>query len=181
MIIGITGTDGAGKGEVVAFLVEHFGFAHFSSRELIVAEIEKRGLENTRPNMREVANAMREEKGAGVIVEVALEKIKAGRVEKAIIESIRNLQEVETLKKAGGILLAVDASQKVRYDRVVNRGGSTDNVSFTEFVAQEEKEMNDENPNGLQKAKVIALADYTIKNDSTLAELHAKIKKWLDV
>ncbi len=42
-------------------------------------------------------------------------------------------------------------------------------------MAHETLEMNDPDPHGMQKAKVIAAADYTIMNNGTLAELHAQI------
>jgi len=180
MIIGITGTDGAGKGEVVNFLVKKYGFVHFSSRALINEEVEKKGLPATRDNIRITANAMREAKGAGVIVEAALEKINATKVEKAIIESIRNIKEVETLKKTGGVLLAVDAPLALRYERILGRGSTTDNVSLAQFIAQEEKELNDKNPNGLQKAEVMKRADYTILNDGSLEMLYKKIEDWFE-
>ena len=75
MIIGITGTDGSGKGTVVDYLVSQLGFVHYSSRDLIMQEIEKRGLVPNRANARLVGNALRAEYGPGVIVTKALQKI----------------------------------------------------------------------------------------------------------
>ena len=43
MIIGITGTDGAGKGSVVDYLVKEKGFVHYSGRGVIVEAIEAKG------------------------------------------------------------------------------------------------------------------------------------------
>ena len=40
--------------------------------------------------------------------------------------------------------------------------------------------MNDPNPAGMQKAKVMAAADYTILNEGTLEELHTKIDEVLE-
>jgi len=42
IIIGITGTLGAGKGTVVEYLQEK-GFRHYSARGFITKEVEKRG------------------------------------------------------------------------------------------------------------------------------------------
>ena len=39
MIIGITGTDGSGKGTVVDYLVEQKGFKHYSARAIFEEEI----------------------------------------------------------------------------------------------------------------------------------------------
>jgi dephospho-CoA kinase len=179
MLIGITGTDGAGKGSVVSYLVNKFGFVHYSSRDLIMLEAEKRGLEPNRANARIVGNAMRAEYGPDVIVKEALKKMSLHKVDNAIIESIRAISEVETLKKAGGVLLAVDAPAKVRYQRIVGRGSVTDKVSFEDFVKHETLEMNDPDPNGMQKAKVMEMADYTISNSCTIPELHVAIDEFL--
>ena len=39
IVIGITGTIGAGKGTIVEYLVEKKGFLHFSVREFLLKKI----------------------------------------------------------------------------------------------------------------------------------------------
>lgn len=176
MIIGITGTDGAGKGAVVEYLVDNKGFVHYSARALITAEIQARGLPVNREHMRLVANDLRGTHGLDVIVSTALRKMQEEGVHDAIIESIRAVKEVETLHANDGILLAVDADQRLRYERIMARQSESDQVSFQDFVSQEQLEMNDPDPNGMQKAKVIGLADYTIMNNGTLSELAQQVE-----
>ena len=180
MIIGITGTDGAGKGLVVEYLVKEKGFIHFSAREQITREIEARGLEASRDTTRLVANDMRRIEGNDVLVARALAQIGDTEIINAAIESIRAVAEAETLKKAGGILLAVDANQELRYSRITQRGSLTDNVSFEKFTQQEAIEMNDPDPNGMQKAKVMEMADYTIMNNGSLEEVYGQIDAVLE-
>ncbi|MDC1205567.1 AAA family ATPase [Candidatus Pacebacteria bacterium] len=176
MLIGITGTDGAGKGAVVDYLVSAKGFVHYSARAIWVEEIERRGIENSRASMRTVANELRGEHGNDYLIKYYLDKMADEKPENAVIESLRAIAEVETLRANDGILLAADADQKLRYERITARGSSSDNVSFEEFVRLEEIEMNDPDPNGMQKAAVIEMAEHTIMNNSTLEELHAKIE-----
>lgn len=180
MIIGITGTDGAGKGAAVAYLASHKGFTHYSSRELIMTEIEARGLPVDRDQMRLVANDLRREYGNDMIVKKALERMHSEEVTDVVIESIRALAEVETLKAAGGILLAIDADQALRYQRITGRGSASDNVTYEQFQAQEAKEMNDPDPNGMQKAAVIAAADYVIINNESLSRFHSDLEQFLE-
>ena len=59
MVIGITGTNGAGKGTVVDYLVNTRGFKHHSARELIFEEVDKQGLPRNRNSTNLVANELR--------------------------------------------------------------------------------------------------------------------------
>ena len=179
MLIGITGTDGAGKGSAVSYLVNKKGFKHYSVRDMIMLEINRQGLPATRVNTRLTGNAMRTAEGADVLVKRALRQVEKDGVTDAVIESIRAIKEAETLKQAGGILLAIDASPEIRYKRIVGRGSGTDNVSFEDFLKQEDMEMNDPNPNGMQKAKVMKMADYTIMNNQPLESLYAEVNNFL--
>ena len=179
MIIGITGTDGAGKGEVVKYLTKQHNFTHYSARDLITVATKERGLEPSRKNFRLTANDLRRQYGNDFIVKETFKKIVAEGVTKAVIESIRTTAETETLKKEGGLLIAVDADQALRYSRIKKRQSESDHISLAEFKRQEELEMNDPDPNGMQKAAVMAAADHTIINDSSLNALHKRIEQAL--
>ena len=178
MIIGITGTDGAGKGAVVEYLKTK-DFTHYSSREFIVAEINRQGLPVDRNQMRLTANELRAKYGNEFVVRQAYEKAAQEGVMLVVIESIRAMAEADYLHSKQGILLAVDADPTVRYQRVQGRRSSSDKVSYEQFLAHEELEKNDPDPNGMQKAKVITVSDHTIMNDGTIEELHEKVEQWL--
>lgn len=176
MLIGITGTDGAGKGTLVDYLVTQKGFTHYSARAIWIEELNLRKMETSRANMRLIANEMREQFGNDFLITYYLKKIQAEGTKNAIIESIRAVSEAETLKNNGGILIAVDADQSVRYERVQARRSETDKVSFEQFIAHEALEANDPNPHGMQKQKVIAMADYLIENNVTTEEFYMQIE-----
>jgi dephospho-CoA kinase len=179
MLIGITGTDGAGKGTVVEYLVKQKGYLHFSSRGYITRELNRRGLPTDRPHMLEMGNELRAAYGDDFLVTSALALVQKEALDYMIIESIRAVAEVEALRAAGGVLLAVDAEVRIRYERIVERGSSSDHVSFEAFVEHEAREMNDPDPHGLQKAQVMAMADYTIMNNGSLGELGVEVEKAL--
>ena len=179
VVIGVTGTDGAGKGTVVDYLVKEKGYVHYHGRALLLEEIARQGLEPTRANMRIAGNYLRSQHGNDYIVRLFLERARASLDEKIVIDSLRTIAEAETLKANGGILLAVDADQALRYERVQARRSSSDQVSFEEFQKHEELENDDPDPHGMQKRTVIALAAHVIENNGTLAELHAAIDRVL--
>lgn len=177
MVIGIAGTIGAGKGEVVSFLKEQNGFSHISARHMWAQELEARGIPVNRDTMTVLANELRAEHGADYFVKRALKE--AGIQEDVVIESVRTVAEMELLKQHGGVLLAVDAKREERFRRISGRGSALDDVTFEDFVRQEDTEMANEDPNKQNIAKVIAAADYTICNEGTLEELHAQIDFFL--
>ena len=178
MIIGITGTDGAGKGAVVEYLTTK-GYTHYSVRSLIVAEIENRGLEVHRPHMKLIGNAMRAENGGAVMVKTAVKTAAAADVTDFIIESIRTVEEVELLHEHNGLLLAVDADLRMRYERIAGRGSETDHITFEQFVEQEQAESISDNPAEQNKVAVMKMADHITHNNGTIEELHQKVEQWL--
>ncbi|MDD4026687.1 MAG: AAA family ATPase [Candidatus Shapirobacteria bacterium] len=180
IIIGITGTIGAGKGTIVEYLVGKKGFKHFSARAFLVEEIEKRGLENNRDNMVAVANDLRQKNSPSFVADELFKRaLESGN--DCIIESLRTQGEVESLKQKGNfILLAVDADPKIRYERITNRLSSTDNISFEKFLADEEREMTSDDPNKQNLKKCIEMADFTITNNKDINYLNQQIEEIYD-
>lgn len=177
MIIGVTGTNGAGKGTVVDYLVEK-GFAHYSVRDLLVEEIGKRGLAVDRSAMREVGNELRKNHGPAHIIETLYARAEAARGD-ALIESIRAVAEAEFLKGRGAAIIAVDAERRLRYKRIIARGSATDRLSFEAFCEQEDREMSGIDPWDMNVFGVMKMADYTIENAGSLDELHATVDELL--
>ncbi|MFZ1987443.1 MAG: AAA family ATPase [Minisyncoccia bacterium] len=179
MILGITGTIGAGKGTVVDYLVSK-GFKHYSVRALLIEEIQKRGLPEDRNAMRDVANELRRTHHPAFVVEALYERAKEEGGD-ALIESVRTLGEAEFLKQKGALVVAVDAAQDIRYDRIVTRGSSTDKVDFATWVMQEERELTSTDPWDMNVLGVMAMADARIENNGTIEELHAETERALAV
>lgn len=177
MIIGITGTLGAGKGTVVKNLKKK-GFEHYSVREFLINEIKKRGLPLNRDSMVSVANQLRELNGPSYIVEKLYEK--ASSEDYAIIESIRTAGEAEKIRELGGILLAVDADPEIRYTRILARQSETDNIGFEKFLEDEKREMFSANPNEQNLSACKNMADYIIYNDKTIDFLDKQVNMILE-
>lgn len=181
MIIGITGTLGAGKGTVVEYLKKK-GFVHaaISGSGFLAEEAKRRGLFPERPVLQKIANEYRSKSPTALIeavYESAKEKIERG--ENVVLEPQHTLAEVEFIKSKGGIELAVDADLKTRYERIKNRRSSKDDVSFEEFEKIQTQEMFSNDPNKNNLAAAIAAADFKLINNGTQEELFAQVEKAL--
>ena len=178
MIIGITGTLGAGKGTIVEILKKR-GFSHYSVREFLVEEIKKKGLPVNRDSMVLVANNIRRKNSPSYIVEKLYERAKkyGGN---SVIESIRAVGEAQALrKKESFYLFSVDADIKKRYERIVKRGLDSDFVSYEKFVEDEKREMENPDPSKQNLIKCIKMSDFRFENNGTINELEKKVEEIL--
>ncbi|MCC7356198.1 MAG: AAA family ATPase [Candidatus Doudnabacteria bacterium] len=174
-VIGITGTIGAGKGTVTKYLTDNYGFKSYSVRDFLIEEINRRGLAVNRDSMVDVANDLRATHGPGYIVSELYKRAQQNSGN-TIIESVRTIGEVETLKnKPNFSLLAIDADIKQRYERIKNRESSTDSISFEKFVEDEQRELTSNDPGKQNLLGCIKLADYVILNNKGLPELKTQV------
>jgi dephospho-CoA kinase len=173
-LIGLTGTNGAGKGEVAAYFTKK-GYSYFSLSDLIREELQKVGKKESRNNLIKMGNQLREKYGPDILAKRIMNIITS----KAIIDSIRNPKEIEYLKKQEKfILLAIDAPPKLRYKRVKKRGREESASTLQEFIKKEAEEMtNREKAQQLQSC--MKMADLLINNDSSLEDLNKKLEKLL--
>jgi dephospho-CoA kinase len=180
LIIGITGTLGAGKGTIVDYLSEKLHFIHFSVRGFLTDEIIRRGMEVNRDSMVEVANELRAAHSPSYIVEqLYLQAAKHGN--NCIIESIRTPGEVEMLSsKPDFHLLAVDADPGIRYSRITSRNSETDRIGFEEFLMNEKREMESSDPNKQNIAWCMQHADVVFVNNGSYEELFKQLEKYLE-
>ena len=74
MIIGLTGKNGAGKGEVAKFLKER-GLDCLSLSDVLREELAKRRKSVTRDNLVGLGNELRKKFGPGVLAQKTLEKV----------------------------------------------------------------------------------------------------------
>ena len=173
-LIGLTGTNGAGKGEAAAYFAAK-GYACFSLSDVIREELGRRGEPVSRDNLIRTGNELRESFGADVLARRTMDKV--GGTGRAVIDSIRNTSEVDFLRRQDGfVLLAIDAPVALRFARVAVRGRDESAADLEAFRKKEDQERAG-GATGQQLEACMAAADRLIINDGTLAEFHRKLEE----
>ena len=178
MLIGLTGRNAAGKGEVAKHLQTR-SFSYCSLSDAIRDEIRGRNQAITRERLIEVGNELRQHFGPSVLAERILKRVEPDR--NYVIDSIRNPAEVAAFRKAtrNFKLLLVDAPLKVRFQRSVARNRESDPITFDDFVAMENREAAGD-ATAQNMIQVERLADEVVVNDTSIDELRPKVDALVD-
>ncbi len=185
--IGVAGVNGSGKDTVGEMLAKFHGYLFISVTDLLRNEAKRRAVAPEREMLRTISSQWRQEWGLGALVDKAIAEYEIKKEEHnyqgVVMASIRNPGEVDRIHEAGGIVIWLDANPRVRYDRIqksaVERNrASEDNLTFEQFLADEEVEMNP--PAGSDKtvlnmSEVKKKCDVLIINDSNNLDLFRKM------
>ena len=173
-LVGLTGTNGSGKGEAAAYFGRQ-GYACLSLSDVLREELAARGLASSRDNLNAVGNELRARFGPDILARRTMDKVRGP----SVIDSIRNPGEVEYLRRQEGfVLIALDAPIEVRFARAKARGRDESATTLEEFRAKEEIEMSG-SETGQRLALCMAMADRRVRNDGTLEDLWRKLEESL--
>lgn len=159
---------------IKSFLVDR-GFEYIETSEVLQEELTRRRVEITRKNMQDLGDELRKKQGQGILMELPLEKTDPKK--NYIFDSLRNAGEVDYLREKvkDFVLIAVDAPQELRFQRILQRGKASDPKTWDIFLEVDNRDYFD--PHGQQVKQCIEKADYLIVNDSSLEEIMKKIEK----
>ena len=179
MILGVAGPNGAGKGEVVAWLAER-SFTALSLSDVIRDALRGAGVEETRERMIETGRALRAAHGPAALAERLRPRLLPDR--HYVIDSIRHPAEVAALRALPGRfrLLWVDAQPALRLERLRARGRPGDPETLDRLLALEGRERGSADEAAQQLDAVARLADVHLHNDGTLAMLHGQLQRVLE-
>ncbi|MDO8269386.1 MAG: dephospho-CoA kinase [Candidatus Levybacteria bacterium] len=178
-IIGLTGAFGSGKSTAASFF-ESKGYRKIYLSSFLENEAINRHLRITRKNLQDLGNEMREKYGAGILMRRALESLKDEQ--KIVIDGLRNIGEIEELKKEKGcVLLAIVADKKVRFERL-KKLKRREKLTWELFERLDLRDLGvNEKITGLQTAFCIALADAYIDSNSTIQDFEARLTKFIEI
>lgn len=174
MILGLTGRNAAGKGEV-ARVLQAGGFEYFSLSDELRLELLARGQAESRDALIEAGRTMRRNEGLDALARRVSRRFNTGLNQ--VVDSIRNPEEVRFLRSLGSFfLIAVDAPLPIRFERARARARRGDPIDLETFRAAEERELASGDPAAQQLVGTIALADFTLVNDADLDALTDRVR-----
>lgn len=175
MIIGLTGRNASGKGEVANYLKAR-GFTFYSLSDVLREEMKRLKKPVTRTNLIWLGNKLRDEKGPSVLADKILGRLQDDH--HYVIDSFRNPEEVKAFRRTKDfVLISVEASQKVRFERMLSRNRESDARTFDEFVKHENKELHSAEPTKQNLIATAALSDHTVMNNGSIDALHGRLNK----
>jgi dCMP deaminase len=178
MILGVSGLNASGKGEVVTYLTQRSFYAH-SLSDVIRGVLAERGIAETRERMIETGRELRAREGPAALAQRLVAQLQHDR--NSVIDSIRHPAEVEALRTAGQRfrLIWVEADESIRFARLRARARPGDPTTLEELRRLEGRELGSDDPAAQQLLAVRALADDVLHNDGPLAELHEQLGRLL--
>lgn len=172
-LVSIVGMTGAGKSEV-SRIFEKNGFAKIRFGDITDEEIKKRKLKPGEESERLIRESLRREQGPA-----AYAKLNQPRIEQAlkssdvVIDGLYSWEEYTYLKSRYGedlYLVAVWSSPQTRYRRLAGR--SSRRLTMEEAMGRDRAEIEN-----TQKGGPIAMADFTIVNESSVENLRKEAER----
>lgn len=184
-IVALVGMPGAGKTEVSKIL-QSKGFASLRFGQVVLDEALRRGRVDEATE-REIRNGLRKKFGQGALALLNLQRIDelvlAGKV---VIDDLYSWDEYKILKEKYGpegvSVVAVCASPKVRYRRLISRKFDRQKdprAFYRPLTLSEAKGRDFDQIEQADQGGPIALADFYVVNEGTVAELKTAVEKLL--
>jgi dephospho-CoA kinase len=178
-LLAIVGMSGSGKSVVVDHLTEK-GIPKVYFGGMIYKEMERRGIERTPDGESEkhFREMIRETEGKDWVVRQVIEETKgliAAGQKRVVLDGVYSWTEYKALKHEfpGELtVLAVVVPKGLRHKRVAKRPDRP-------FNAEQIQERDRSEIENLEKGGPIAMADYYVLNDGSVAELHTALDKIL--
>ena len=154
--------------------METNGFIRIRYGDVTDEEIKKRGLKLNEANERRIRELLREEHGMSAYAVLNLSKIDLTLKQSSVaIDGLYSWEEYTFLKNyygSGFCVVAVWASPKTRYARLAARANRP--LTGEEAASRDKAEVEK-----LAKSGPIAMADFTILNESSLENLEKEVKR----
>ena len=174
-VVGLVGRNGAGKDAVVDYLHARCGVVKLSAGDLVRDIAEREQMEPTRANLHAVSLRVMRLEGQDVFARRLIAEIEEHDWRAVAVSGVRSPHDAGAFKVYYGdnfrlVHVRVGDPER-RFQRLQGREASRDPESRAAFREQEREEESH-----FQIGSTIALADVTIDNHGTVADLHRRIE-----
>ena len=174
-VVSVVGMAGSGKSEV-ARAFERSGFSRIRFGDVTDEEVKKRGLELNEKNERYIRELLRKKHGMAAYAQLNLPRIDSAlKHADVVIDGLYSWEEYTFLKTHYGkdfLVVAVWTSPRTRYARLTGRANRK--LTSDEAASRDRAEIENVNKGG-----PIAMADFTITNESSLINLRQQVERIL--
>ena len=173
-IICVAGMPGAGK-SVFASAAKEFSIPVITMGDAIRMEAVKRGIPQTPETLGALMLELRKQEGPEAVAKRCLELLPKNS-KTVVIEGVRSLEELKFFKEHCEKLhlIAIHASPKTRFKRLLARGRPDDPKDWRQFEERDFRELQ------VGLGSVIALADIMVVNEGSITELYETSRKILE-
>ncbi len=173
-VIGIVGMPGAGK-SVASETAKNLSCEMVIMGDIIREEVRSMGLKPTPEIVGKTMLEIRAKEGLNAVAKRCVSKIMSSHGRCVVIDGIRSLDEVVEFRKSftSFILIAIQASSQIRFERLYKRRRSDDPHDWAVFLERDERELR------VGVEKVMKIADYTITNEGSLQEFKENVANLL--
>ncbi|MCX6012840.1 MAG: AAA family ATPase [Chloroflexi bacterium] len=170
-LVSIVGMAGSGKSEVAHFF-EKKGYARIRFGDVTDEEIKKRGIRLNEKNERLVREQLRKEYGMAAYARLSISKLDSLlQSTNVIIDGLYSWEEYLLLKERYVdklVMVAIYSSPGTRYERLAQRPVRP--LTKEEAASRDKAEIE-----SLNKGGPIAMADFTLINESSMETLENEI------
>lgn len=174
VVVVLVGEKLSGKEEASRYLVRNYGFTSYRFSKALVDILERLHLPLLRAHEMNLAGALRERFGSGVLAEAIKAEIVKKKIKRVVIDGMRHPAEFEILKSIPGFLLVyLTAPLDIRYQRARKRGERVGEATFSRDEFKREEKWVTE----IFIRRIGSRAAVKLVNDGSLAKLHKQIEE----
>lgn len=172
IILGLVGEMAAGKTTVTNYLKEKHGAVTFRFSDMLRDILQRIHVEPLRNNLQSLSTFLRQTYGEDIMSKTIALDVQKVSVPLIITEGIRRPTDIVYLKKLPGFyVIAINANERARFERITQRSENPDDQKKTWKQFQLDGKQESE-----QKIKEIAAeANFKIDNNSIIPKLYEQI------
>lgn len=172
MILGLVGPIACGKDTVKKYLENRYNAESCRFSSILRDILSRIKVPTSRENVQKISTILRQNFGEDVLARVIADDVFRFKSDVVVVDGVRRAADIVHLQKLPEFsLLAIDASPKIRYERLVKRNENVgdDQKTYEQFLKDHEYETELDIPALMKKSK------YRVDNGGSFADLYAQV------